>query len=174
MAQQITIKLDLGQCLTASATEIWKWGQVNKDDANYQRIYHMQYDGDTNPDRGLLSFYVKQRAERVVGFVSEYLTDVVYGDSVIDPINNPEPSPFLPPQRGTNNNYVEYSLLLPGGWNPKTYHSLEQSINDYVIEGASADWFTNIGEKQGGVFEQQATEASTNIIRNIYKKNSTI
>ena len=174
MAQSINIRLDLGQCLTDAVTEIWKWGQVNKDDANYQRIYHMQYDKDSNTDKALLKAYVKQRAERIADFISEYLAFIVFGNGILTPINNPEPSPFLPPQRDTEPNYVEYDMILPAGWNANTYHTLEQHMNDYVVNGATADWLTNIGEKQGGVFEQKATGASTNIIRNIYHKNSTI
>jgi hypothetical protein len=175
MAQSINIKLDIGQCVKDAATEIWKWGEVNKDDANYQRIYHMQYGSDPNDtDKKLLKGYVLQRVQRIADFVSEYLTDIVYGEDTISHTNIHPSSPFLPPQRGTEPDYVEYTLLLPGGWNGKTFPSLCQHFNDYVAEGAAADWFTNIGEKQGAVFEQQATVASTNIIRNIYRKNSTI
>ena len=174
MAQSINIRLDLGQCVTDAATEIWKWGEVNKDTANYQRIYHMQYGGDKNADRKLLKTYVRERAERIADFVSEYLVDIVFGSGVLPEINQQTINPFVPAQRSTEPNRVEYTLMLPAGWNNKTFQGLAQHFTDYVVEGAAADWFTNVGEKQGGVFEQQATNASTKIIRNIYKKNSTI
>lgn len=175
MAQSITIKLDIGQCVKDAATEIWKWGEVNKDDANYQRIYHMQYGSDPNDtDKKLLKDYVLQRVQRVADFVSEYLTGILFGSGVLPEINVQPVNPYEPAQRSTNPDWVEFTLLLPAGWNNNTFQGLCQHFNDYVAEGAAADWFTNIGEKHGAVFEQQATVASTNIIRNIYRKNSTI
>lgn len=174
MAQLINIKLDLDALRLKARTAIWKWGQVNQDDANYQRIYHMQHSDDDNVDLNLLSLYVRQRAERIADLVSEYLTDIVYGNDIHEPINVPEPSPYEPQQRGTTATYIEYDLTLPAGWNANTYYPLAQHFEDYVMNGAIADWFTDIGEKQGAVYEQQAVNNSTEIIRNIYKKNSTI
>lgn len=178
MAQSISITLDLAALKTDAATQIYKWGQVNKDDANYQRIYHLQYGDDSNLDKHLIALYMKQRAERIADFMSEYLTDIVFGENVV-PIginhpNNPEPSPFLPPQRSVNADYVEYDLTLPGGWNPRTKEALIKHCEDYVVDGAVADWFTNVGNEQGAVYEKKATNHSTDIIRNIYHKNSTI
>jgi hypothetical protein len=172
MAQSISITLDLGELKTTAATEIWKWGQVNKDDNNYQRIYHMQYGDNENVDRRLLGTYLRSRAERIADIVSEYLTDIVFGSGV-EPIgiNVPEPSPFLPPQRSTIADYVVFDLTLPGGWNPRTFQSLVKHFEDYAVNGAVADWFTNIGEKQGGVSEQKAATAAVDILKNIYHKN---
>lgn len=172
MAQAITITLELDNIKTSARTEIWKWGQVNKDDANYQRIYHLQHSENDNVDRNLLNLYLKQRAERIADIVSEYLTDIVFG-SVVVPIgpNNPEPSPFLPPQRSTEPNRVVYELTLPGGWNPKTYQTLVRHFEDYVLNGAVADWFANVGIDQGVVYERKVADTTGNIIKNIYHKN---
>ena len=175
MAQPITITLNLASLKTTAATEIWKWGQVNKDDANYQRIYHLQYGDNDNVDRSLLQLYLKQRAERIADIVSEYLTDIVFGEDVV-PINpnHPEPSPFLPPQRSTDSDNVVYDLLLPGGWNANTYQALVKLFEDYTVNGAVAEWFSNVGNEQGAVYEQKATQIAAGILRNIYHKNSTI
>jgi hypothetical protein len=176
MAQTITITIDLAAINKAASTEIWKWGQANKDDANYQRIYHMQHSDADNVDNALLTIYVMQRAERIAEFVSEYLTGLEYetNNHIQIDTENQYDTTLLPSQRNQQPQYIVYELILPCGWNNLTCNSLERHFNEYVIDGSVADWFTNIGEKQGAVFEQQATVASTNIIRNIYKKNSTI
>ncbi len=179
MAHSISITLDLAALKTTAVTELWKWGQVNKDDQNYQRIYHLQYnDGvseGANVDRELLKLYSKQRAERIADIVSEYLTDIVFG-SDINPIgpNNPQSSPFLPPQRDTEPDYVVYDLTLPGGWNERTYNALVKQMEDYVVNGTVAEWFSNVGNEQGAVYEQKAAQSAMGILKNIYKKNSMI
>jgi hypothetical protein len=170
MAQTITITINLADLKTAASAEIWKWGQVNKDNDNYQRIYHMQHSDGDNVDKTLLTLYVKQRAERIAEFVSEYLIRLDYQNDIHVPIEQ-DPSPLLPPQREHPLQYIEYELMLPCGWNNLTYNSLVRHFTDYVINGAVADWFSNIGEKQGAVYEQKSTGESTAIIRNIYKKD---
>ena len=174
MAQTVTITINLADLKTAASAEIWKWGQVNKDNDNYQRIYHMQHSDGDNVDKTLLTLYVKQRAERIAEFVSEYLIRLDYQNDIHVPINNEQSqsqSPLLPPQREHPLQYIEYELMLPCGWNNLTYNSLVRHFTDYVINGAVADWFSNIGEKQGAVYEQKSTGESTAIIRNIYKKD---
>ena len=171
MAQTITITINLADLKTAASAEIWKWGQVNKDDANYQRIYHMQHSDGDNVDKTMLTLYVKQRAERIAEFVSEYLIRLDYQNDIHVPIEHPDPTPLLPPQREHPLQYIEYELMLPCGWNNLTYNSLVRHFTEYVINGSIADWFSNIGEKQGAVYEQKSTGESTAIIRNIYKKD---
>lgn len=172
MAQTVTITINLADLKTAASAEIWKWGQVNKDNDNYQRIYHMQHSDGNNVDKTLLTLYVKQRAERIAEFVSEYLIRLDYQNDIHVPIDHEQSqSPLLPPQREHPLQYIEYELMLPCGWNNLTYNSLVRHFTDYVINGAVADWFSNIGEKQGAVYEQKSTGESTAIIRNIYKKD---
>lgn len=178
MAQSISITLDFTALKKDVVNLIYKYGQVNQDDANYKRIYHLQYGYEDELDKQLIDMYMKQRAERIADLMSEYLTDIVFGENItpigIDHPNHPEASPFLPPQRSVNPNYVEYDLQLPGGWNPRTRDALIKHCEDYVTDGTVADWFANVGIDQGVVYEQKATSHSTDIIRNIYHKNSMI
>ena len=175
MAHSITITLDTAALTTSVATEIYKWGQANKDDANYQRIYHLQYGANDNVDVALVKQFIKQRANRIADIVSEYLTEIVFGSNV-NPIgpNNPEPDPFQPAPPTTEENYVVYNMTLPGGWNMKTYDNLVKLFEDYTIDGAASDWFANAGVKQAEVMAQRAAGHAIGIQRNIYHKNSTI
>lgn len=151
MAQQVTITLDLGAMRTLAAAELYKWGEANRDDANYQRIYELQFSSDDNVDSTLLALYVSQRAERIADAVSEYLTG--YSKS---------------------GGSASYTLTLPAGWNSNTQASLQQLFKDYVTDGSVGDWLTHAGAEQGKVFNAKALEHAIGIQRNIYHKNPTI
>jgi hypothetical protein len=47
-------------------------------------------------------------------------------------------------------------------------------FEDYTVNGAVAEWFSKVGNEQGAVYEQKATQMAAGILRNIYHKNSTI
>ena len=179
MAHSISITLNLDSLSTKAITELWKWGQVNKDDKNYERIFHLQYNNGgsegSNVDLALVKLYSKQRAQRIADIVSKYLTNILFGDGItpIDP-NHPAPSPFEPAQRTTDFSNVEYDLTLPGGWNPNTYNALVQLFEDYVVNGTAAEWFSNVGVEQGALYEQKAAQNAVAILKNIYHKNSMI
>lgn len=151
MAQQVTITLDLGELRTLAAAELYKWGEANRDDANYQRIYELQYSKGDNVDATLLALYAEQRSERIADATSEYLTG--YSKS---------------------GGSVSYTLTLPSGWNANTFASLAKLFRDYVTDGAAGDWLTHAGAEQGKVFNAKALEHAIGIQRNIYHKNSTI
>lgn len=173
MAQSITITLDINTLKTYAVSEIYKWGQVNKDDANYQRIYHIQYGDNSNLDRQLILDYVRSRARLIQDFVAEYLTNVVYNDNSCIP-NDPHPQ-SQQQQHGAQDRATEnvtYRLLLPGGWNGNTFTALQKHCNDYVVNGAVADWMGNIGLEQAKVFESRAVALERDITRNVYRKNS--
>lgn len=175
MAHSITITLDTATLTTSVATELYKWGEVNKDDANYKRIYNLQYGVNDNVDKALVKQFLKQRANRIADIVSEYLTEILFG-SEVNPIgpNNPEQNPFEPAQPTTEPNYVVFSMTLPEGWNLKTYDNLVKLFEDYCIDGAAADWFAEAGVNQAGVFGDRAAQHALGITKNIYNKNSTI
>ena len=151
MAHSIKIELNNGLLTKDAAARLYKWGEVNREDSNYQRIYNLQYSANDNVDVALLGKFVSQRMSRLCDIVSEYLKGAVEG-----------------------NGAVTYNFLLPYGWNPATQGSLKRLMEDYVADGAAADWFSTAGIKQAEVFERASLEDALGIQRNIYNKNVTI
>ncbi len=172
MAQQVTITLDINALKKSVASELYKWGEANREDANYQRIYELQYSGGDNVDKALLDLYVKQRTARIADIVSEYLTDLVQSSQTRAAASaEPTPTPTPPtPEPDT----VGFVMTLPAGWNANTFASLAKLFEDYAVNGAAADWFINAGVEQGKVFNAKASECALGIQRNIYHKNPTI
>lgn len=186
MAQPIEITLDLAAIKTSARTEIYKWGEANRNNDNYQRIYELEHSTGDNVDVHLLNIYAKQRVDRIADIVSEYLSNLVYSSqsqsdsssrasastdsSESEPTTPPTPPTPPTPEPET----VTFSLTLPGGWNANTFASLAKLFEDYVLDGTVADWFTNAGVEQGKVFNTRALEHAVGIQKNIYRKNSTI
>ena len=176
MAQQVTITLNLNTLKKSVANELYKWGEANREDANYQRIYELQYSSSDSVDSSLLTLYVKQRTDRIADMVSEYLTSFGYST---DSENNTRAStstdtPDTPDTPTPQSETATFAMTLPAGWNNSTFASLAKLFEDYVINGAAADWFVNAGVEQGKVCNAKASECAIGIQRNIYHKNSTI
>lgn len=173
MAQQVTITLNLNALKKSVANELYKWGEANRKDDNYQRIYELQYSSGDSVDSALLTLYVKQRTDRIADMVSEYLTSFGYSTSS-ESGTRASTSTDTPDTPTPQSETATFAMTLPAGWNNSTFASLAKLFEDYVIDGAAADWFINAGVEQGKVSNAKAAEHALGIQRNIYHKNSTI
>lgn len=159
MAHIINIPLPNLEYIAAAKNEIYKWGEVNKDDSNFMKIYHLQVDSLGNMlDNTILESFCKERIEKLKLIVAEYLTDVENYEATFG-------------DKGYLAENLE--LTLPQGWNVYTWSALRNHVNEYIIQGIVADWYGNVGI-DSRVFDAKALSESQMVLTNIYSKNVVI
>lgn len=159
MAHIINIPLPTLEYIAAAKNEIYKWGEVNKDNDNFMKIYHIQVDALGNLlDNSLLANYCNEKIQSVIEVVSEYLTRI---------------EDYTEEYNGRGYPAKRLVLTLPQGWNENTLSALRNNVRECVVQGIVAYWLGNIG-LDSKLFEARSLSELRMASNNIYTKNSAL